>query len=347
MKEKMNYGIIGVGAVFEVFQINSLLRTPGLNLLAICDINEDRLQMIKGKYGIPRAYTNYKDLLKDEEIEVVMINLPQHIHKEAAVESAKAGKHIYVEKPIASTLSDARIIIESAQESGVKLCVGHQRRFITTEMKAKELIEKGWIGDIFKIRVSACWFEPRQNLLSKSWWYKKEYGGGPLMRWGVHKMDSIRYLLKKEPERVYAEEGQLVHRGDSITVEDNLIAVFRFENGMIGELEVSNSQHEWGMKGEYIEIWGEKGTIRYWPSEGEMQIYTPGRETPLPDSYQKLLIKPDGKEMIRIHEKFIESIQKNTSPPVTGEDGYKALEMVLASYLSAEERRVVTLPLGE
>ncbi len=341
----LNYGVIGCGAVFEVFQVNALAQASGVKLLAVCDINQDRLSAIQKKYQVPRTYTDYHALLQDKDIEVVMINLPQHLHREIALKSAQAGKHVYVEKPIATTLKDARDIIESCRENGVKLCVGHQRRFITTELKAKEMIEAGELGKIFKVRAVACWFEARKSLLSKDWWYKKECGGGPLMRWGVHKTDTLHFLLGKKPLRVYAEMGQFVHQGGGVTVEDNLLALYRFEGDIIGELEVSNSQHEWKFGGEYIEIFGDKGTLRYWPSEGIMRIYIPGNKDPLPGCEETIEIIPDGKEMIRIHESFVKSIEKNTSPPVTGEEGYVALEMALGAYYSAETGKAVRFPL--
>ena len=345
MERVINYGVIGTGAVFEAFQIDALHRVEGLSIKAVCDIDKERLDSVREKYKIPECYTDYRELLKDNEIDVVMVNLPQHAHRDVSVEAARAGKHLYVEKPISTVLSDAKDIIEACKENCVKLCVGHQRRFITTDMKVKEFIDQGYLGKIYRLRAVACWFENLQNLLSKEWWYKKEYGGGPLMRWGVHKTDSMRYLLQKDATEVYAQSGQFVHTEDRITVEDTLIALYRFEDGILGELNVSNSQHEWGFMGEYIELWGEKGTLRYWPSEGKMHIYIPETENPFQNSYQKLTIRPDGMEMVRIHQAFIESIRNDTNPPVSGEDGYRALEMVIGAYWSAEKGKPVKLPL--
>ncbi len=340
----VNYGVIGCGAVFENFQVKSLLKVRGLRLVAAADINGKRLKAIKQKYGIEKIFVDYHELLADKSIDVVMVNLPQHLHLRPVTNAAKAKKNVYVEKPIATTLKDAREIIKVCQKNKVKLCVGHQRRFINIEMKAKELINKGYLGKIFKLRVIACWYEPRENLLSKGWWYKKECGGGPLMRWGVHKTDTLRYLLEDEAIRVYAEQDTFLHKGKEITVEDNLVALIRFKKGTIAELEVSNSQQEAGMnRGETIEIWGDKGTLWYRPSTGEMELYSKIKGLS-PKGFIKSKLIPDGKEFIRIQQKFINSIKRNKIPPVTGEDGYKALEMVVAAYKSAAEKKVITLP---
>jgi len=351
-----NYGIIGGGAVFEVFQAKALLRTPGLNLYAIADIDTKRLEAVKTKYGFKKAFTDYRDLLKDKEVDIIMVNLPQHLHLKICRDGARAKKHIYVEKPIASNLPDALRIIEVCRKNRVKLCVGHQRRFINIERKAKEIIDNGYLGKVFKIRVIACWYEPRENLLSKGWWYKKECGGGPLMRWGVHKTDTLRYLLGQEAVRVYAEMDTFVHKGRDITVEDNLAALIRFNKGTIAELEVSNSQHEGkALRGETIEIWGDKGTLWYRPSIGEMELYSTTRK-PLAGTskdknsvdkfgFLKMNLAPDGNEFVRIHRLFMKSISKGRATPVTGYDGYKALEMVVGCYKSALDKKAVNLPL--
>lgn len=352
----LRYGVIGCGPVFQLFQANSLLKAKGVKLSAICDVDAEKvragaaLAAAKGK-GKPHPYTDYHDLLRDKSIDVVVVN-PQHLHVKASVETARAGKHVYVEKPIDHTLKGARRIIDVCRKEGIKLCVGHQRRFINIEMKARELIEQGYLGKIFKIRVVACWYEPVENLLSKEWWHRREYGGGPLMRWGVHKTDTLRFLLQQEAVRVYAEMDRFVHNHPEINVEDTLTALIRFSGGVIAELEVSNAQQEGGMekglRGETIEIWGDKGTLWYRPSVGEMEIYSEKQTDPInKDSFTKLKLEPDGQEMVRMHESFAESIKKDIAPPVTGKDGYKALEMVIASYKSAQEHKPVTLPIGK
>jgi predicted dehydrogenase len=347
----LRYGVIGCGPVFQLFQVNSLMKAKGVKLSAVCDVDAGKaragaaLAAAKGG-GKPHPYTDYHDLLRDKSIDVVVVN-PQHLHVKVSVKAARAGKHVYVEKPIDHTLKGARRIIDVCRKEGVKLCVGHQRRFINIEMKARDLIRQGYLGKVFKIRVVACWYEPVENLLSKEWWHRRECGGGPLMRWGVHKTDTLRFLLEQEPVRVFAEMDTFTHRNRKVNVEDNLVALYRFGKGTIAELEVSNSQHEGGMsRGETIEIWGDKGTLWYRPSTGEMHLYSLKKTNPVnKNSFVCVTLKPDGQEMVKIHEKFVQSIEKNKRPPVTGKDGYKALEMVLASYKSASEHKPVSFPM--
>lgn len=344
----VNYGVIGCGPVFEVFQIKGLLQTKGLRIAALADLNEERLRTAGEKYKIKNITADYRRLLDDKNIDVIIVNLPQHLHLKFCRDAARAGKHVYVEKPIATTLKDAREIIDSCRQNKVKLCVGHQRRFIDIEMKVRELVTQGFLGRIFKVRVIACWYEPLENLLSKDWWYQQEKGGGPMMRWGVHKTDTLRFLLQQEAVRVYAEADRFVHRHEDVTVEDNLVALIRFDQGTIVELEVSNSQREAGMsRAETIELWGDQGTLWYRPSTGELELYSLKKTNVVNrDSFIKLKLLSDGREMMRIHEKFIQSIERDTAPPVTGQDGYKALEMVVASYQSAQQHQPVALPMA-
>lgn len=346
----MNYGVIGVGGVFTNFQADALLQTPGLRLTALCDLNEDLVKRIAGTYRCDYTTTDYHDLLNDSSIDVILVNTPQHLHLEICQEAAVAKKHIYVEKPLATNMSDARGIITAAEQNGVKLCVGHQRRFIDVEMKAKELIQEGYLGKVHKARLNASWWLDTTN--EKRPWFVKmgNGGGGPMIRWGVHKTDTIRFLLEDECERAYAEWDHFVFHPEKGAVEDTLTALFRMKKGTIVELEVSNCQHEvpW-YRAETIELWGDKGTLYYQPATGIMQLYSIAKDTnPISkDSFIELGYPSDGKEMVRIHQYFIQSIEQDLPVPVTGEDGLKAMEMVNAAYISGYLHTAVTLPVSD
>lgn len=346
----LNYGIIGVGPVFQNFQVEGLLKSESLRLYAACDLKEDLLNWVQQQYNFSATYTDYKDLLQDDKVDVVLLNLPQHKHRDIAVAAAEAGKHIYVEKPFASTLQDAKAIMNACEKNGVKVCVGHQRRFITTERKAKSIIDEGYLGTVYKIRVIASWWQDISEE-KRPWLTDFELGGGgPLMRWGVHKTDTMRFLLNQEVVRVFAEWDRFVFNQSHITVEDTLVALYRFDGGVIGELEVGNAQREAGVqRGETIEIWGDKGTLWYQPSTGEMELYSVEKSTNVinPDAFMRTRYEPDGKEMTRIHDRFVNSIENDTDPPVTGEDGFRALEMAVGAYQSAQSQKVVHFPVEE
>jgi len=230
------------------------------------------------------------------------------------------------------------------RENKVKLCVGHQRRFINVDLKVKDLIRRGFLGEVFKIQAEIRGCASIEGLLSKDAFHKKKCGGGPLMGWGVHKMDTVRFLLEQEAVRVYAEADNFVHRDKRITVEDQVVALMRFNKGAIGQV-VATSGH-YGENVELIKIWGDKGTLYYNPRTGKIKLSSLKKTNVIAkNGFMTITLPPDGLEMVRIHTKFIESIRKDIAPPVTGEDGYKALEMVVACYKSAHEHKPVTLPL--
>jgi myo-inositol 2-dehydrogenase/D-chiro-inositol 1-dehydrogenase len=344
----MNYGVIGVGGVFSNFQAESLLKVPELKLKALCDLNEALLKETVQKIPCDYFTPDYRDMLNDSTIDVIMVNTPQHLHLKICQEAASAKKHLYVEKPIATNVSDALGIIKAASSNDVKLCVGHQRRFIDVEMKAKELIQEGYLGKVHKARLNSSWWLDTTN--EKRPWFLKmgNGGGGPMMRWGVHKTDTIRFLLADECERISAEWDHFVFHPEQGAVEDTLSAIFRMKSGTIVEIAVSNCQHEipW-YRGETIELWGDKGTLYYQPASGIMQLYSTAKEiNPVTNhSFIELCYPSDGKEMIRIHQNFIESIKKNLPVPVSGEDGLRALEMVNGAYISGILNKKVLLPL--
>jgi predicted dehydrogenase len=346
----MNYGVIGVGGVFTNFQAGFLKQTPGLNLQAACDLNENLLRDVAGKYDIRQTTNNYQDLLQDSSIDVILVNTPQHQHLQICQEAAAAQKHIYVEKPIATNMKDAAGIIAAAQQHNVKLCVGHQRRFIDVEMKAKQLVQDGFLGAVHKVRLNASWWLDTSQ--EKRPWLVRmgKGGGGPMIRWGVHKTDTVRFLLGDECERVYAEWDHFVFHDEEGAVEDTLSALLRMKKGTIVEIEVSNCQHEvpW-YRGETIEIWGDKGTLYYQPASGNMQLYSVAKSTNAvsKNSFIELNFPSDGKEMVRIHQEFIHCIENDTAPPVSGEDGLKAMEMVNATYISGYLHKPVILPVTD
>ena len=171
-----------------------------------------------------------------------------------------------------------------------------------------------------------------------------------MIRWGVHKTDTVRFLLEDECVRAYAEWDHFVFHRKKSAVEDTLSAIYRMKRGAIFELEVSNCQHEipW-YRGETIELWGDKGTLYYQPATGVMQFYSIVKKTnPITNnSFIELNYPSDGMEMIKIHQKFIQCIKRDLPPPVSGEDGLKALEMVNAAYISGIFHKAIKLPLSE
>ena len=218
-------------------------------------------------------------------------------------------------------------------------------RFHPSWQKAKQLIESGYLGNVFKIKAKNCGYcDFSHGAIDWKWRFNPQLGSGVLGDIGVHYADSFRYLLDADPISVYAEMETV--RKEEVKMADNALLLLRFGNNAIAEIEVSLSQREASWE-ERIEVYGRDGSLSFSTSGKKMEIYSIkiGKE---PDGMAKVenLDPVDFTEIWgRLHLQFLESIKENSISPVTGKDGYKALEVIFAAYKSVEEKRAISLPL--
>ena len=157
MGKRLKYGMIGCGYVSRrhIEAIKSLEETE---LKTLCDVDISRAENFAQEFGGLKAENDYKKVLSDPEIDVVIICLPTYLHSKVAVESAKRKKHIFLEKPIAGSLKEANKIIDACKSNNVKLCIGHAHRFFSPIQNAKKLIESGKLGFIHRAVAFNCYF---------------------------------------------------------------------------------------------------------------------------------------------------------------------------------------------
>lgn len=185
---KIGVGIIGLGVAGSLHAASYAAIPDKARIVAICDRNEKALKTAVSVYG-GKAYTDYHDLLARGDIDAVDICLPHHLHAEAAVAAAKAGKHLLVEKPIAITMEDADRIIEAARRARVKLMVAENHTFTPAHRLAKELVDQGRIGRIFVART----YELCNDVPTDSGnWHARPEAMGALLDMGVHKFQVLR-----------------------------------------------------------------------------------------------------------------------------------------------------------
>ena len=151
MERIVKIGIIGCGGIANGKHMPALSRVPNAKMVAFCDIIPERAEKARAKYGTPEAkvYVDYKELLKDEEIEVVHVLTPNREHAQITVDALYAGKHVMCEKPMAKTADDARKMYEAAVATGKKLTIGYQHRQKPQSIYAKRYIESGALGEIY------------------------------------------------------------------------------------------------------------------------------------------------------------------------------------------------------
>ncbi|HCA46027.1 MAG TPA: hypothetical protein DEP45_01350, partial [Armatimonadetes bacterium] len=196
----------------------------GIRTVAVCDINEEAARARAEEFDVPAVYTDWRELLADDRVDAVSVLLPHHLHCEVAVAAAQAGKHVLTEKPMATLLAETDSMIAAADAAGVVLMVGQILRFRPANIRARELIRAGAIGEVRNIL-------RRRLALSgefRSEWARRpeEAGGWVLYGYGAHEVDMILWLVDGRPETVFAQ-GRAVNPYwndmDDITMQLSLV----------------------------------------------------------------------------------------------------------------------------
>lgn len=341
--------VLGLNQGYKFAQ--DIVSIPNLELVAVAGFDELAKQRAK-QLGVP-LYEDYKQLIENVELDAVIITLPNQLHLEATVLAAQKGIHVLVEKPIASTVEEAEEIVRVCHKYNVKLLVGHHRRFSSKVQKLKEIIESGKIGDI--IAINLVWALAKDRPYFKEAWRLKA-GGGPILINGIHEIDTIRYVTGLKIKSVYALTRNLI-RGNE--VEDSASILLDTTSGVtINYVLTDGVPSPWSYdlnlgenpkfqqeKGDCYQIFGTKGSISF-PS---LTCYTYdeeqyGWEHPLKS---EIVIAEDNDPMTVELLHFVDLLEGNATPIVTGEDALETLKVVHAIVQSAEKEEKVNMDIFE
>ena len=318
-------GVLGAGIIAGSF-MEAAPDVAGLEVAVVCDVVEDKARALAEPGGIAWE-SDYRVVLEDESIEAVYIALPHHLHEEAAVAAAGAGKHILLEKPMANSLEEADRILEAQRKAGVKLMLGFTHRFHSELETAKRLIEAGELGQV-SLAVDIMTTGGR---IPGWFWQKEQAGGGVLHVNGAHSFDRLRWLLGSEIVEVFAYAGTYDARK---TVEDSVVVAIRFENGAMG-----TTAHNWvvdfGLPFKCdLDIYGSSGAIRI--DTWNALEFSNANHTWVQKRQRDDMAKKEISE-------FVGAILEDREPCVTGEDGRRSLACVRAAYESARLGKPVRL----
>lgn len=350
--EKVKIGIIGTGSISNL-HMSGYIPLKNVEVIAACDINEERVKEFAKKYNIPNTFTDYNEMLKMEELDAVSVTAWNNIHAPASIASLNAGKHVLCEKPLALNAKQASEMVEASQKSGKILMVGFCRRFGDNAKALKELIDKGDLGNIYYAKTGCLrrWGNP-------GGWFsdKKRSGGGPVIDLGVHMIDLIRYLTGK-PKAVSVTASTFSHLGmkpwvkgiqkynsadysEYNDVEDCAASIIRFDNGMTLFFETSWVQN---IKKDqiYLELFGDKAGAKMEP---ELELYET-KYNYLRDTTP--LLDPNGSSFehnfIEEIKHFVSCITDGTECLSPAEDGLELMKIIDAIYKSAETGHEVIL----
>lgn len=222
----IKFGIIGFGFMGHV-HASTLAKLKEVELVAICDIDDEKLS------DAPKGVKLCKDmdeLLSIKDIDVVILSVPNHIHKEAVIKAARAGKHILLEKPAALSVEEFDEMMKVVKECNVKFSVHHQRRWDEDFRIAKEVYDKNMVGKIYTIQTMLYGINGNMH----DWHVFKKYGGGMLYDWGVHLIDQMLWMVDSKIKTIFADVRNVINE----EVDDYFKILLRFENGILGEIEL-------------------------------------------------------------------------------------------------------------
>lgn len=338
----LKVGVIGCGSIAIHRHLPEFAGNKHAEIVAVCDIVEERANVVADKYGAT-AYTDYQEVLAIADIDVISVCLPNYLHAPVSIAALKAGKHVLCEKPMATSRKEAEEMIEAARESGKKLMIAHNQRFVSSHQKAREIIASGAAGKIYSFRTAFGHGGPEGWSVDgrSSWFFEKEKAFiGAMGDLGVHKTDLIRFLLGEEIVEV-AGFVETSAKGDT-DVDDNAVCILKTESGIIGTLAASwayNTQQD-----NSTVIYAENATLRLEddPDHSLIVQYTNGEVV----KYELDAIQTNeegGQTTSQVIDHFIDAIVEDTEVPVSGEEGMKSLEVVLAALESNIEKKIVKI----
>jgi predicted dehydrogenase len=324
-------GIISFAHGHAYGNARCLASLPDVELAAIADDDETRLYDAVAQFG-GDAYRDYRELLARDDIEAVLITSPNGQHREHVVAAAGARKHVLCEKPISTNRADGMAMVAACREQDVKFQTAFPVRFSAPAVSLCRLVREGAVGTPLAVKATNPGSYPG------GWFGDPELaGGGAVMDHTVHVADLLRWIFDAEITRVYAEIDTRLHPG--LAVDDVGTVMMTLSNGLIASLDPSWSRPKtwptWG--GLTMEVIGDRGVIAMDAFSQNLQLVEDRGPS------HRLVPWAEGGDLPMIRS-FIDAIRNDTDPPVTGEDGLRALEVALCAYESAKRGEPVACP---
>lgn len=339
----VNVGVIGLGWMGNI-HCRLSKRIEGCELVAVCDINPEKVHAAEREYQA-RGYQDYRELLEDPRVDAVYVVTPQKFHYQIVKDAIEAGKHVLCEKPLALTQEEVNDLRRVVGQSAKKFIICFPARFAIPSQEAKDMIEKGVIGDILYVRGNFRFTMKHHRELHGEWVFDRNQGGGLILEASVHLWDFIRWLTGREVVSVLA----VAHEspiGDS-WLEDNFAAVAYLEGGSIACIDMSSSFPPESATDKRFEIIGSEGFIYIDEFQNYMTINSEVGVDANPGMRVKGLTHKDFMwhshvegGVKRLQEYFIRCIEKDIRPEPDVEDGARACEITWAVMKSLKSKKL-------
>jgi len=357
MTKKLRFGMIGLGEIAYKSTGHVLQRTANAEMIVGMDPVAHVAESYQATFGIPCS-TDIEDVLTHPDVDAVVISTPHNLHVPLGVQAAEAGKHVVVEKPMATTLEDADALIAACKKAGV-LCSSKEGgvRYQAATMKARDLIVQGVIGEVMATQVvgasnkpDSYWTGGYTGRVQTTWRKSKtESGGGVLIMNYIYDVYRLRYITGLEVARVFAEFG--TYR-TAVEVEDFITVTMRYTNGALGTWMASScapGASRSGMRGTSARdnrVFGTAGQIVF--DDNDLLVYTDHDVEGFTQGEWMKLSFPDedgDQAYVTYFERFADAVFEERAPDIPCEQGRKTLEVLLAAYQSGGTNMPVTLPI--
>ncbi|MCW4000983.1 MAG: Gfo/Idh/MocA family oxidoreductase [Candidatus Bathyarchaeota archaeon] len=315
-------GIIGIGGIGQL-HLKHALALEHAQVVAVADTSKPALKRAKDM-GVKVTYSDYMELLKNPQLDAVIIALPTHLHLKCARDAAEAKKHVFLEKPIAVTVEDAKEVISCTERNGVKLMLGYPMRFNQHFLKLKADMEEGLIGDVENAHATYICAGPfvthadgHGPVPVPEWWFNPlSTGGGVMVDLGCHIINLMRMLFGE----IVDIQGQFGYRY-RMDFEDSAMCLARFESGTLAVINVGWYSQEYTLRLDLL------GSVR-----NVSVAHMPPKSVPA--MYQMLTRGISSFNMPHFDELqyFVNCLRSDTAPSPTGLDGLRDIEAIVKAY---------------
>lgn len=344
--EPVKVVILGSGFISDIHMESYLRFVPNAEVVGVYSRNIDRVKAFAKKYKIPNYYTDLDSAINDSRCEVVDICLPNYLHAGAGLKAAASKKHIIIEKPLTITLEEADLLINACRQADVKLMYAEELCFAPKYERVRHMVKEGAIGNIYMLKQSEKHSGPHSD-----WFYDiRLSGGGVLVDMGCHAIAWFRWMLNNSKViSVYATMSTVLHK-ERTRGEDNSVVIIEFENGVTAIAENSWAKH--GGMDDRAEVYGTDGVVYADLFMGNASIlysrtgYGYAMEKADTTIGWSFSIFEEVFNQGYPHElkHFIDCVQNNEEPLITGDDGRAVLEVIYAAYASAAQGKKIMLP---